>query len=115
VLAERVQLQQVLLNLIINGVEAMNVVTERPREMRIRSQWEQEPGRVLVAVGDSGPGLEPGILDRLFDAFFTTKEHGMGMGLSIARSIISAHGGAIWATANGDQGATFQFTVPATA
>lgn len=114
VLAERVQLQQVLLNLIINGVEAMNAVTERAREMRIQSQWEQEPGRVLVAVRDSGPGLKPAILERLFDAFFTTKEHGMGMGLSIARSIITAHGGAIWATANPDQGATFQFTVPAT-
>jgi PAS domain S-box-containing protein len=111
ILADRIQLQQVILNLIINAIEAMSGAADAPRELLIRSGIT-ESQRVLVAVRDSGPGLDPKSLDRLFDAFYTTKPHGMGMGLAICRSIIDAHGGRLWATANDDGGATFQFTLP---
>jgi signal transduction histidine kinase len=111
VLGDRVQLQQVMINLVINGMEAMVPVTDRPRELLIRSQREAD--LVLVAVQDSGTGIEPDNVDRMFDAFFTTKPRGMGMGLSISRSIIEAHGGRLWATANVPRGAIFQFTLPA--
>jgi signal transduction histidine kinase len=109
---DRVQLQQVTLNLIINALEAMGGVSEWSRELLIGSEKAASNG-VLVTVRDSGPGLKPENLDHLFDAFYTTKSSGMGMGLSICRSIIEAHGGRIWATANVPQGAVFQFTLPA--
>ena len=111
VLGDRVQLQQVVINLLINGVEAMAPITDRVREIVIRSQ-QHEDGQVLVAVLDSGIGLDSETAERLFSAFFTTKPSGMGMGLSISRSIIRAHGGRLWASPNTDHGAAFQFTVP---
>ncbi len=109
---DRVQLQQVVLNLIINGVEAMSGVSEGARDLLV-STGKAEPGGVLVAVMDSGPGLASAHLDRLFDAFYTTKPSGLGMGLSICRSIIDAHGGRLWASANVPQGAILQFVLPA--
>jgi PAS domain S-box-containing protein len=108
---DRVQLQQVILNLIINAVEAMSSVGEGPRELII-STGETESNRVLVAIRDSGPVLTPASLERVFDAFYTTKPGGLGMGLSICRSIIEAHGGQLWASVNVPRGAVFQFTVP---
>ena len=112
VMADRVQLQQVALNLIINGMEAMRSVTDRPRNLLVRTQRD-ESGHVMVSVEDSGTGIDPQSIDRLFDAFYTTKPEGMGMGLSISRSIIEAHGGKLWASANNGRGATLQFTLPA--
>ena len=109
---DRVQLQQVTLNLIVNAVEAMSGLTEGPRELLI-SAGKAEMGGVLVTVRDSGPGLAPAALERLFEAFYTTKPNGLGMGLSICRSIIEAHDGRLWASANVSRGATFQFTLPA--
>ena len=111
VLADRIQLQQVIINLVMNGMEAMTPVTDRPRELKILSRCEAD--QVLVAVADSGVGIDPEHADRLFDTFFTTKPSGMGMGLSICRSIIEAHGGKLWASRNVGAGATFQFTLPA--
>jgi signal transduction histidine kinase len=111
VLGDRVQLQQVVINLLINGVEAMAPITDRPREILIRSH-QHEAGQVLVAVLDSGIGIDSEIAEKLFSAFFTTKPSGMGMGLSISRSIIRAHGGRMWVSPNADHGAAFQFTVP---
>jgi signal transduction histidine kinase len=111
ILADRIQLQQVLLNLIINAIEAMSGAGDGPRELLVCSGTD-ESRRVLVAVRDSGPGLDPQSLVRVFDAFYTTKPHGLGMGLAISRSIIEAHGGRLWATANEGRGATFQFTLP---
>jgi len=111
ILADRIQLQQVLLNLIMNAIEAMSGGEDGPRELLVRSGTD-ESRRVLVAVRDSGPGLDPQSLERLFTAFYTTKPHGLGMGLAISRSIIEAHGGRLWATANEGRGATFQFTLP---
>ncbi len=109
---DRVQLQQVLLNLILNAAEAMDSVEEGPRELLIST--EQDQAGVLVAVRDSGPGIDPAHLDRVFDAFYTTKSSGTGMGLSICRSIIHAHGGELWAEANQPRGAVFQFALPGT-
>jgi two-component system, LuxR family, sensor kinase FixL len=111
VLGDRVQLQQVIINLVMNGMEAMAAVTDRPRELAIRSR-RHEAGQVLIEVQDAGVGINPENLNRLFSAFFTTKPNGMGMGLSICRSIIDGHGGRIWATRNTGPGATFQFTLP---
>jgi C4-dicarboxylate-specific signal transduction histidine kinase len=111
VLGDRVQLQQVVINLLINGVEAMAPITDRPREILIRSQ-QHEAGQVHVAVLDSGIGVDSKTAEKLFSAFFTTKPSGMGMGLSISRSIIRAHGGRLWVSPNADHGAAFQFTVP---
>jgi PAS domain S-box-containing protein len=108
---DRVQLQQVLLNLTINAVEAMKDVGDGPREMLI-STGEADSEGLLVAVGDSGPGLDPASIERHFEPFYTTKPAGLGMGLPICRSIIEALGGRLWATANVPQGAVFQFTVP---
>jgi PAS domain S-box-containing protein len=108
---DRVQLQQVVLNLIVNGVEAMSGVCDGLRELRIGTA--NDGAEVLVTVQDSGPGLSPDSSERLFEAFYTTKPEGMGMGLSICRSIIEAHGGSIRATANAPRGATFQFSLPA--
>jgi signal transduction histidine kinase len=111
ILGDRIQLQQVLLNLIMNAIEAMNGVGDGPRVLVVRSDPDAAPG-VLVAVCDSGPGLDPQRLDRLFEAFYTTKPHGLGLGLAISRRIIEAHGGRLWATANVPRGAVMQFTVP---
>ena len=111
---DRVQLQQVIVNLVLNGIEAMNDVTGRPRRLVIRSKM-QNSDEVLVAVEDSGTGIDPNDEKRIFDAFFTTKAQGMGMGLSISSSIIEAHGGRLWASSNSDFGTTLQFTLPADA
>jgi signal transduction histidine kinase len=107
--ADRVHLQQVILNLIINAVEAMSSLTEGTRELLI-STAKIRPG-VLVAVRDSGPGQAPATLEHVFDPFYTTKATGLGMGLSICRLIIEAHGGRLWASANAPRGAIFQFTL----
>nr|WP_276486209.1 ATP-binding protein [Bradyrhizobium zhanjiangense] len=108
---DRVQLQQVVLNLIINAVEAMSAVREEPRELLISTDRDALNG-VLVSLRDSGPGLDPASLEHVFDPFYTTKPSGMGMGLSICRSIVEAHGGRIWAGANETRGAVFQFSLP---
>jgi PAS domain S-box-containing protein len=108
---DRVQLQQVVLDLILNAVEAMGGVSDGPRELLIRT-GQAGSGGVLVAVQDSGPGLAPATLEHLFEAFYTTKTTGLGMGLSICRSIIEAHGGRLWAEANEPQGTIFQFLTP---
>jgi PAS domain S-box-containing protein len=109
---DRVELQQVAVNLILNAIEAMSETTEGTRELLIRTTRAGCDG-VLVAVMDSGPGLPPAGLERLFEPFYTTKPGGLGVGLSICRSIIEAHGGRLWASANEPRGAIFQFTVPA--
>jgi len=111
ILGDQVQLQQVIINLVMNGIEAMQSVTDRPRELVIGSH-QDETHRVLVTVTDSGVGISAENADRLFNAFFTTKSSGMGMGLSICRSIIEAHGGRMSATNNVGPGARFQFTLP---
>jgi C4-dicarboxylate-specific signal transduction histidine kinase len=108
---DRIQLQQVVLNLIVNAVQAMCAVAEGSRELFITTR-QAEPNGVLVAVKDSGPGLDPASLEHLFAAFYTTKPGGLGMGLSICRSIIEAHGGRLWVTANLPRGAIFHFTMP---
>jgi PAS domain S-box-containing protein len=111
---DRIQLQQVIMNLLMNGIQATSRMTGRPRELRIRT-LEHGSDQILVAVEDSGPGIEPENIDRVFKAFYTTKPDGIGMGLSICRSIVEAHGGRLWATANVPHGATFQFTLPVNA
>jgi C4-dicarboxylate-specific signal transduction histidine kinase len=108
---DRIQLQQVLLNLLMNALEALSGGGDGPRVVVVRSAPDAALG-VLVAVGDSGPGLDPQQLDRLFDAFYTTKPQGLGLGLAISRRIIEAHGGRLWATANVPHGAVVQFTLP---
>jgi signal transduction histidine kinase len=110
---DRVQLQQVILNLIMNAIEAMSEVSEGSRELLIGASVNAPDG-VVVAVRDSGPGLTPESLKHLFDPFYTTKPAGMGMGLSICRSITEAHGGRLWTSANSPRGAVFQFALPAT-
>ena len=112
VCGDRVQLQQVVLNLILNAVEAMSSVEEASRELSIKTEQGQTSD-ILVAVQDSGPGIDPEHLERVFAPFYTTKTSGIGMGLSICRSIIAAHGGRLWAEANRPRGAIFQFTLPA--
>jgi PAS domain S-box-containing protein len=111
ILGDRVQLQQVIINLVMNGIEAMQSITDRPRELVIRSR-QDETHRVLVTVTDSGVGISAENTDRLFNAFFTTKSSGMGMGLSICRSIIEAHGGRMSAANNVGPGARFEFILP---
>jgi signal transduction histidine kinase len=108
---DRVQLQQVILNLVMNAVEALNATSEGARELLISTRKAQ-PDVVLVAVCDTGPGLAPATLDQLFDAFYTTKPGGLGLGLSICRSIIEAHGGRLSAKANVPRGAIFEFSLP---
>jgi C4-dicarboxylate-specific signal transduction histidine kinase len=109
--ADRVQLQQVIVNLIINAVEAMSSMREQARELLICTGKEESNG-ALVAVRDSGPGLDLKTVNRLFEAFYTTKVRGVGIGLTVCRSIIEAHGGRMWAGANEPRGAFFQFTLP---
>jgi len=101
----------VVLNLILNAIEAMGSVEERPRMLSIRTE-QRGPEAILVAVHDSGPGVDPEHLKRVFEPFYTTKNSGLGMGLSICRSIIDAHGGRLWADTDGLRGAVFQFTLP---
>jgi C4-dicarboxylate-specific signal transduction histidine kinase len=131
VMGDRIQLQQVILNLLVNAIQAMSGVPEGPRELGVSSEKvaeidgeskeeryeggalaDAEWTHVLITVRDSGPGLDPQSLNRLFDAFYTTKPQGLGMGLSISRSIIEAHGGRLWAKANAPRGAVFQFALP---
>jgi signal transduction histidine kinase len=111
---DRVQLQQVLLNLIVNGMDAMNAVQESKRVLIICVRREIRDGKseALLRVEDAGTGFKPQEMDRLFEAFYTTKPHGMGMGLAISRSIIEAHGGRLWAEPNQGPGATFLFRLP---
>ncbi len=111
VFGDRVQLQQVILNLIANGIEAMEAVTGRPRELCIGSKTTDD-NRVLISVSDCGTGIGPESVDHLFEAFFTTKQEGLGLGLSISRTIVEGHGGRLSAIANKPYGATFQFTLP---
>jgi signal transduction histidine kinase len=111
ILGDRVQLQQVIINLVMNGIEAMQPVTDRPRELVFRS-GRDGTDRVLLSVTDCGVGISVDDADRLFKAFFTTKSSGMGMGLSICRSIVEAHGGRLSACPNEGPGATFQFVLP---
>jgi C4-dicarboxylate-specific signal transduction histidine kinase len=110
VLGDRIELQQVIINLVMNGMEAMATVKDRPRELLIRSHCKDD--QVLVEIQDSGTGIAPEHAEKLFSSFFTTKPGGMGMGLSICRSIVEAHDGRLWAAANAGAGATFQFTLP---
>jgi PAS domain S-box-containing protein len=112
VTGDRVQLQQVILNLVMNALEAMSGLDAGPRELLIRSEPDAGGG-VLISVRDTGPGLGPQSVDQLFEAFYTTKASGLGMGLSICRSIVEAHGGRLCASANEPRGAVFQFTLPA--
>ncbi|MEH2513316.1 signal transduction histidine kinase [Nitrobacteraceae bacterium AZCC 1564] len=109
---DRIQLQQVMLNLIINAVEAIKGMSDGPRELIICTARDTSSSAVLVTVQDTGPGMKPESLNRLFDPFYTTKPGGMGMGLSICRSIVEAHGGRVWATSSQGVGATVQFTLP---
>jgi signal transduction histidine kinase len=108
---DRVQLQQVVMNLILNAIEAMSAVQAGTRELLISIEQNQTDD-LLVTVRDSGPGIDPEHVERLFEAFYTTKSCGVGMGLSICRSIIDAHGGRLWADVHEPRGAVFQFTVP---
>ena len=111
VVADRVQIQQVIINLVMNGIEAMQA-TDQSRILVIQSRPD-EASRILVAVKDCGAGLDEAAADRVFEAFFSTKPGGLGMGLSICRSIVEVHGGRLWATGNGrGPGATFQFALP---
>ena len=124
-------MQQVILNLLVNAIQAMNGVSDGRRELWVSSQkvteiytkaakditeskasLQPEPAQVLIAVRDSGPGLDPQSLNHLFDAFYTTKPQGLGMGLTISRSIVEAHGGRLWAKANSPRGTVFEFTLP---
>jgi signal transduction histidine kinase len=111
VLGDTIQLQQVILNLVMNGIDAMSTVNDQPRTLTLRSE-RQDGGHIRVVVQDSGIGLTEEVKSRLFEPFFTTRSKGMGMGLSISRSIIEAHGGRLWAESNASRGATFQFTLP---
>jgi len=107
-----VQLQQVILNFIMNAIEAMSGASDGKRELLISTRKADLQG-ALVGVRDSGPGLAPTALDHIFDAFYSTKPNGLGIGLSICRSIIQAHGGRLWASANVPHGAIFEFNIPA--
>jgi signal transduction histidine kinase len=111
VLGDRVQLQQVMLNLVMNAIEAMSNVSEQARQIVITTRNVDED-HVQVTVQDSGTGLDSNKMGRIFDAFYTTKSDGMGMGLSISRSILQSHGGRLWATSNDGPGATLHFTLP---
>jgi signal transduction histidine kinase len=109
--ADRIQLQQVIMNLIINAVEAMSSSGNGPRDLTIAS-GEHDANAVFVEVRDTGPGIDPAYIDRLFQSFYTTKPNGIGMGLAISRSIVEAHGGQLSAVSNQPRGAVFRFTLP---
>jgi signal transduction histidine kinase len=109
-MADSVQVQQVMMNLIMNSIDAMKDVDEE-RELVICSQW-RENGLLMISVSDTGVGLPPQETDKIFDAFFTTKPHGIGMGLRISRSIVESHGGRLWAADNSPRGASFYFSLP---
>ncbi|MGE5834896.1 MAG: sensor histidine kinase, partial [Acidobacteriota bacterium] len=111
VMADRIQLQQVIMNLLRNASEAMSTVDDRPRELLVRTERD-EGDQVRLSVKDAGVGFTTEAADRLFEAFFTTKDDGMGIGLSVSRSIINAHHGSLWATRNDGPGATFSFAIP---
>jgi C4-dicarboxylate-specific signal transduction histidine kinase len=114
VLGDRVLLQQVILNLVMNGLDAMSAVTNRPRQLTIFSRV-LENGLVAVSVADSGVGVDPTVFEKLFEPFFTTKPQGMGMGLSVSRSIVQRYGGQLWASMNkGGHGTTFHVELPVT-
>jgi C4-dicarboxylate-specific signal transduction histidine kinase len=108
---DRIQLQQVILNLILNAVEAMGTLDDQLRELSIMTE-SGEPGEAVIAVRDTGPGIEPECRERIFDAFYTTKVDGIGMGLSICRTIVNAHGGRLWADSNEPRGAVFKIVMP---
>jgi len=110
IMADRVQLQQVFMNLMLNGIEAMKDIGTAG-ELTIRSQ-QGDSSQLLISVGDTGVGLQTDQVEQVFNAFYTTKAHGTGMGLPISRSIIESHGGHLWASPNPGRGATFQFTLP---
>jgi signal transduction histidine kinase len=110
-MGDRVQLQQVILNLLLNASDAMSEVGDRPRELEIRTEPD-EGNRVRLTVKDSGVGIEPAAMARLFDPFYTTKSRGMGIGLSVSRSIVESHRGRLWAAPNDGPGATFSFSIP---
>jgi signal transduction histidine kinase len=111
VAGDRVQLQQVILNLLLNARDAMGAVEDRPRQLVVRTRRDG-PDRVGLSVVDAGVGLEPGLGEKLFQAFYTTKSGGMGIGLSVSRSIIESHQGRLWAEPNDGPGATFSFSIP---
>jgi signal transduction histidine kinase len=117
VLGVWVELQQVMLNLVVNGIEAMADLSDRPRDLVIRSERDEAHGvsGIFVTVQDAGPGFSEEDRARLFEAFYTTKPQGMGVGLSLSRSIVDAHGGRLWAISTLGRGATFQFVLPAAA
>jgi len=108
---DRIQLQQVIINLVVNAIEAMSAVGDRPRELAVRSAMDG-PNAVRVEVRDSGPGVAPERAQQIFEAFHTTKADGIGMGLSISHSIVEAHGGRLWVEPNAPHGAAFQFSLP---
>ena len=111
VTGDRVQLQQVILNLLVNASDAMSAVEDRPRQLLVRTERDDEEG-VRLTVQDAGVGFDPQAANRLFEAFYTTKDDGMGIGLSVSRSIIESHHGRLWATPNDGPGATFSFSIP---
>jgi signal transduction histidine kinase len=111
VLGDQVQLQQVVLNLVMNAIEAMSSVNQRPRELVITTR-NIDPDQVQVTVEDSGTGIDPQMIDKIFDSFYTTKSGGMGMGLSVSRSILHAHGGRLWAMPKDGAGTIFCFSLP---
>jgi two-component system sensor kinase FixL len=108
---DKVQLQQVLLNLILNGMDALDSVAERVRAVTVTAR-RAGPGSVEISVADSGPGIPSDQLDQVFTPFYTTKSDGLGIGLSISRSIVETHGGRLWAESRPEAGATFRFTLP---
>src|SRR5260370_42434797 len=112
ILGDRIQLQQVVLNLVLNAIEGMSEVGDRRRELSVSSATDENNG-ALVVVRDSGTGLDPASADRLFEAFYSTRAHGMGIGLAVSRTIIQTHGGRLWATPNMPHGAVFPFSLPA--
>jgi len=111
VLADRVQLQQVMVNLIENAIEAMSFVADGSRVLHLKTELDGARN-ILITVEDSGPGIDPNIIERIFGRFFTTKAEGMGMGLAICRAIIEAHNGRLWAEAGDDQGSIFRISLP---
>jgi signal transduction histidine kinase len=113
VIGNRTQLIEALMNLVLNALDSVCESVDGPREVEMRVN-QPEARRIHVSVRDSGKGIEPEVMPRLFDAFFTTKPKGMGMGLAIVRSIVENHGGRLWATRNADRGATFEFDLPVT-